>query len=34
MAAVLATLQQGLASPEHADFVARLRQAGQPVKPA
>lgn len=34
MPAVLATLQQGLASPEHAEFVARLRQGGEPIEPA
>jgi hypothetical protein len=27
LATVLALVQQGLASPEHAEFVARLRQA-------
>jgi Uma2 family endonuclease len=32
-AQVLAALQQGLASPEHAAFVARLRQQGSPPPP-
>jgi Uma2 family endonuclease len=31
LAAVLGVLQQGLASPEHAAFVARLRQPGPPA---
>jgi hypothetical protein len=30
MVRVLAVLQQGLASPEHANFVARLYAAGHP----
>jgi Uma2 family endonuclease len=34
MAAVMATLQQGLASPEHAAFVARLQGASAPTAPA
>ena len=33
LAAVLRVLQQGLASPEHAAFVARLRQAGAAGNP-
>jgi Uma2 family endonuclease len=34
MTAVMATLQEGLASPEHTDFVARLRQTGDLTEPA
>jgi Uma2 family endonuclease len=34
MAAVMATLQQGIASPEHAALVARLRPVPEPPAPA
>jgi Uma2 family endonuclease len=33
LARALAVVQQGLASPEHADFVARLQQAQRPLSP-